>query len=523
MMERATVCKSSPDGVDWTSRTSAADNQWLSVTYGNGIFVAVSISGIDNRVMTSPDGITWTIRTSAADNDWTSVTYGNDLFVAVAMTGTGNRVMTSPDGITWTLRNSAVDNFWWSVTYGNGLFVAVPLNSNLAMTSQDGVNWTPRAIPGYRSWLTVTYGNGLFVAIANNGMEIVMTSSDGVNWTSRAGAPAFWWQSVTYGNGLFVAVSEEGQVMTLTWPKTAVHYDPSSGLVSYSSSVFGTLATAAQPQITSVGTLDSLNVTDNVAAGNLHATEVVNAGAAYRIGNVDVLTSTALGTSVVTSSLTSVGTLGSLNVTGNVVLSGLGFASSSNLVYFNPTTKTLTYSPAITGPVGPQGSTGATGSTGPQGPQGFTGATGSTGPQGPQGSTGATGSTGPQGPQGFTGATGSTGLQGSQGPRGFQGFQGPAKYKVLALRILSPMADTLRLPMDSELCGEGMESTPMVTQTFFHPISFTSFSTALCSGAYETTNASDNTGEIVNSYTTHFTVYSARDQGTTVNWIAVGV
>jgi hypothetical protein len=65
------------------------------VTYGNGLFVAVAYSGTGNRVMTSPDGITWTIRTSAADNDWAGVTYGNGLFVAVAHSGTGNRVMTS--------------------------------------------------------------------------------------------------------------------------------------------------------------------------------------------------------------------------------------------------------------------------------------------------------------------------------------------------------------------------------------------------------------------------------------------
>jgi len=45
--------------------------------------------------MTSPDAIVWTSRASAADNSWTSVTYGNGLFVAIAYTGTGNRVMTS--------------------------------------------------------------------------------------------------------------------------------------------------------------------------------------------------------------------------------------------------------------------------------------------------------------------------------------------------------------------------------------------------------------------------------------------
>jgi len=57
-------------GLDWTAQVSAADNSWTSVTYGNGLFVAVASSGTGNRVMTSPDGITWTLQTSAADNAW---------------------------------------------------------------------------------------------------------------------------------------------------------------------------------------------------------------------------------------------------------------------------------------------------------------------------------------------------------------------------------------------------------------------------------------------------------------------
>ncbi|MEI7438865.1 MAG: hypothetical protein WCK20_04260 [Thermoleophilia bacterium] len=52
-------------GESWTSRASAADNGWNSVAFGNGLFVAVSYSGTGNGVMTSPDGITWTSRTSA--------------------------------------------------------------------------------------------------------------------------------------------------------------------------------------------------------------------------------------------------------------------------------------------------------------------------------------------------------------------------------------------------------------------------------------------------------------------------
>jgi hypothetical protein len=84
------------------------------------LFVAVAFSGSGNRVMTSPDGISWTSRSSAADNNWNSVTYGtpnsSPFFVAVADSGSGNRVMTSPDGINWTIRSSASDNNWNSVT-----------------------------------------------------------------------------------------------------------------------------------------------------------------------------------------------------------------------------------------------------------------------------------------------------------------------------------------------------------------------------------------------------------------------
>ena len=204
-------------GLAWTARTEAAANQWKSVIYGNGMFVAVSINGTGNRVMTSPDGVAWTSRTSAADLEWQSVTYGNGLFVAVAASGTGNRVMTSPDGITWTSRTSAADNLWISITYGNGLFVAVSISGtgNRVMTSPDGVTWTSRTSAADLSYYSVTYGNGLFVAPAYSSTSL-MTSPDGINWTIRTGASASGWIGISYGNGVFVnvALTGTGQVQT---------------------------------------------------------------------------------------------------------------------------------------------------------------------------------------------------------------------------------------------------------------------------------------------------------------------
>lgn len=74
----------------FVSAAAVEANYWNSVTYGNGLFVAVSYNGI-NKVMTSPDGVIWTAH-AAETNSWFSVTYGHGHFVAVSYDGT-DRVM----------------------------------------------------------------------------------------------------------------------------------------------------------------------------------------------------------------------------------------------------------------------------------------------------------------------------------------------------------------------------------------------------------------------------------------------
>jgi len=211
------------DGITWTSQTTPlVENDWRSVTYGAGLFVAVSIEG---NVMTSSDGTTWDSQPAPADNDWQSVTYGAGLFVAVGSFG-ANRVMTSPDGITWTLQNAAQANSWYSVTYGTvgvaGLFVAVSYSSSTkqVMTSPNGITWTARDTPSpARDWHSIAYGNGTFVAVARSGTgNRVMTSSDGTNWINQTSAEDNAWYSVTFGNNLFVAVSIGGTNRVMTSP-----------------------------------------------------------------------------------------------------------------------------------------------------------------------------------------------------------------------------------------------------------------------------------------------------------------
>lgn len=76
--------------------------------------------------------------------------------------------------------------------------------------------------------------------------------------------------------------------------------------------VSGTLSTAAQPNVTSLGTLVSLDVTGNVTGGNISTTGVVTAAGNITSGNI--ITAGDVSTSTVTAS-------GNINA-GNVVLSG---------------------------------------------------------------------------------------------------------------------------------------------------------------------------------------------------------
>jgi hypothetical protein len=248
----------SPDGITWTSRTSAADNQWYGITYGNGLFVAVAFSGTNNRIMTSPDGITWTTQTSPANINWSGVTYGNGIFVAVAntsiSTGDTRMAMTSPDGVTWTLRTTAVANAWYSVAFGNGLFVAVSNNGtgNRVMTSPDGINWTIRSSAADNLWYSVTYGNGRFVAVAGSGSgNRVMTSTNGINWTTSNTPVDSVWYSVTFGNGYFVAVANSGaghRIMFsadgITWTSRAAAEANGWQAVTYGDGKFVAVATS---------------------------------------------------------------------------------------------------------------------------------------------------------------------------------------------------------------------------------------------------------------------------------------
>ena len=163
---------------------------------------------------------------------------------------------------------------------------------------------------------------------------------------------------------------------------------------------------AAQPNITSVGTLTGLTV---VGTSNLgYPNNVVI------LGGIPGQILATFGN----------GSLGWTDNSGNTGATGPAGIVESNtapadtsVLWLNPNT------PGTLG-IGSTGATGVTGATGNMGPVGAVGGTGATGITGSTGLTGATGDTGPIGATGATGAVGSTGATGVEGPTGATGVQG---------------------------------------------------------------------------------------------------
>jgi hypothetical protein len=152
----------STDGINWTVIAGISNAPYYTdITYGDNRWVAITNSVSDKIVYSAtgdPNG-SWSnsdVPSGGTGNNWTSVAYGGGKYVAVSSgSGTGtNRVMYSSDGQNWTSTTSAVQNQWKSITYGDGKFVAVGAagSPDQVMYSTDGINWTSTASSSPSNW-----------------------------------------------------------------------------------------------------------------------------------------------------------------------------------------------------------------------------------------------------------------------------------------------------------------------------------------------------------------------------------
>jgi hypothetical protein len=251
---------SSPDGITWTVHNTVdlRANSSGAVAFGNGVFVAPSGGGWDQRVTTSADGVNWTAHDSALPPSWPSsgpvsaITYGGGQFVAV---GGGGAIATSPDGINWTARTSGVTTDFTGIAYGNGLYVAVGTwyvnPTHPVVVSSDGINWTavPAANVFNAKWIRIAFGEGRFVARSYQGGPAFMYSADGVNWTASDVGGVTWGDGhpVIYADGRFVASGENGGQMIyasddgITWSVLASSVPHGGWAIAYGNGTFVTV------------------------------------------------------------------------------------------------------------------------------------------------------------------------------------------------------------------------------------------------------------------------------------------
>lgn len=97
----------SEDGFAWTARTSdgSTGQYFVSVVWAPALNLFVAAG---SKLNTSPDGINWTSRTIT--NEFLALTWSQELSLFCASVTGGNTTATSPDGINWTYYNTVPVN-----------------------------------------------------------------------------------------------------------------------------------------------------------------------------------------------------------------------------------------------------------------------------------------------------------------------------------------------------------------------------------------------------------------------------
>jgi hypothetical protein len=211
----------SADGEIWDSTGTLPSTGFVDVTYGRGKFVAVK-TGDTGAVAYSDTGTgNWTADDMPASSAWISVSFGNNMFVAVA--SDSNSGAYSIDGETWSamtmgsLDGSSVAGYQ-KVRYGQSLFMTTAYLAGEAgegysyvNTSQDGITWTVQGVAEAASPGTGGYNAIAFGTPQRTGYWVITQYTTGSYGTRiRTGATAKARASVADGKIFIIRILEPG-------------------------------------------------------------------------------------------------------------------------------------------------------------------------------------------------------------------------------------------------------------------------------------------------------------------------
>jgi hypothetical protein len=254
----------------------------------------------------------------------------------VAVTGLLTNNLYYANGTPWDLQEAAGANT--QIQYNNGTNNNFGASANFTFNDATNVLTVTGNIVG-----TNIYANSGIIGaqtLKGEGGNISNIQGANVSGTVSAATTAGTVTTAAQPNitsvGTLTALSVTGNVSAANF----------TGANLVSANFFtGTLTTAAQPNITSVGTLTGLDVNGNLTAANITAntgvftgnanglTNIPGANVTGTVANATFATSAGTAATVTTAAqpnITSVGTLTSLDVTGNVV-SGNVYANSGTI------------------------------------------------------------------------------------------------------------------------------------------------------------------------------------------------
>jgi uncharacterized phage protein (TIGR02218 family) len=173
---------------------SSASNGWRGVaeaTSGTHVGRLVAVgdqggSGTGAAAYSDTQGRAWT-SANLPSGTWVSVCFGNGLFVAVG--GDGTYILaSSPDGVTWTSRTVSGGGALYDVKWNGSVFVAVGASGN-SYWSSNGTTWTAASMPtvnGSNVYRAVGWSPslGLWLATGHNGASATAASA-ATSWTGR--------------------------------------------------------------------------------------------------------------------------------------------------------------------------------------------------------------------------------------------------------------------------------------------------------------------------------------------------